>query len=159
MSRHKPAVLHKAAVAGLLLCALSGCISLAPGAEATPLLGTWVAGDRAGQARYGRIDIRHSEIEWSGSPANPGCRVGYRLLYRLDQQGYPDALPGLDPAARSRRHQVFRLALESRRCAGGRSELQFAIAADAPDRAELIGYNRDHRPVSWGHVLRPDATD
>lgn len=143
----------------LLLCALAGCACVPPGTEATPLLGDWVAGDRAGQARYGHINITDSRIAWSGSAANPGCSVSYRLQSRLDMQAYPDALPGLDAAAHSRRHQVFRLALEDRRCAGGRSELQFAIAADAPERAELIGYDRDHRPVSWGHVLRPDTTD
>lgn len=159
MSRRKPAVLKRAAGTGVLLCALAACATLAADAGLAPLLGTWVAGDRAAQARYGRIEVRQGEIEWSGSAANPGCRVGYRLQFRHDMPSYPDALPGLDDGARLRRHQVFRLALDSRPCTAGRGELQFAIATDAPDRAELIGYDRDHHPVSWGHVLRPQASD
>lgn len=144
----------------LLTLALSACADGPPGTGVTAtgmttLLGTWIAGDRAGQARYGRFVITDSRIEWSGSTVNPGCSTGYRLLSRLDMQGYPDSLPGLDQPAAARRHQVFRLALQNRRCTAGRSELQFAIAAEAPDRAELITYGRDLQPRSWGHVLRP----
>ena len=140
-----------------LACGLAIGLGLARADANMPLLGRWEAGDRAGQARYGQLLIRPDTLEWSGSAVSPGCRVAYRLHPLGIMASYPDALPSPEPAAQSRRHQVFRLTLAPRRCTLGRTELQFAIATDHPERAELIGYDRSHRPVSWGHVLRPPA--
>jgi hypothetical protein len=123
----------------------------------TPLLGTWRGGDRASEAVYGRLVVTPGFVTWSGSRANPGCRVRYRLVAREETDRYPDALPGLDAVAEGEtapRYAVFRLALQRRACTRGRSALQFAVPAAVPERAELITYDRRGQPVSWGHLTR-----
>jgi len=137
-------------------------VVLAPARAAdTLLLGAWEGGDRASQARYGRVVITPYLVKWSGSAANKGCQVGYRLLSRLESDRYPDALPDADAAPRTDsgapRYTVFLLRLKKRACAEGRSAIQFAIPQATPERAELVTYDRAGRPVSWGHLTRPAA--
>ncbi len=137
------------------------------------LVGTWDAGDRASQARYGRLWVSASHLQWSGSRVYPGCRLRYTVAARETGDTYRDALPG--PAGPDRQppappngenagsaraniaspsYAVFRLALQKKPCAGGRSAMQFAIPVANPDRAELITYDENSRPVTWGHFER-----
>lgn len=121
------------------------------------LLGTWTGADRASEAVYGRMVVSPAFVKWSGSRANPGCRVRYRLVASGEVETYPDALPGLaafPPVEAGPRYRVFRLALQQRACTRGRSVLQFAIPAAMPERAELVTYDRRGHPVSWGHLDR-----
>lgn len=121
------------------------------------IAGVWIGGDRASEAVYGRLVVTPAFVKWSGSRANPGCRVRYRLVSREETDSYPDALPGLEPVPEvgsAPRYAVFRLALQKRACTRGRSTLQFAIPAATPERAELITYDRRGQPVSWGHLNR-----
>lgn len=147
--------------AALLLIGLLASGAVPAWGNDSLLLGAWEGGDRASQARYGRILVRQTYIKWTGSRANPGCRVGYRLVARDAVDRYPDAVldseevPRADAAAP--RYTVFRLALQKRACAAGRSALQFAIPTATPDRAELITYDALGRPVSWGHLNRPPS--
>ncbi len=123
----------------------------------TPFLGSWMGGDRASEAVYGRLVVSPAFVKWSGSRANPGCRVRYRLVASGEAEAYPDALPGLDVFPQTEaapRYRVFRLALQQRACTRGRSALQFAIPATMPERAELVTYDRRGQPVSWGHLNR-----
>lgn len=143
------------ALAALLGAAIFGA-SPVLGAD-TPFLGAWMGGDRASEAVYGRLVVSPAFVKWSGSRANPGCRVRYRLVASGEAETYPDALPGLDvlpPAEAAPRYRVFRLVLQQRACTRGRSALQFAVPAAVPERAELITYDRRGQPVSWGHLTR-----
>ncbi len=158
----------------MLLC---GLLWAAGAAAATGddqlLVGTWDAGDRASQARYGRLWVSASHLQWSGSRVYPGCRLRYTVAAREPGHTYRDALPGLaGPGNRppgpptgenagsareniaSPSYAVFRLALQQKPCAGGRSTMQFAIPVANPDRAELITYDGKSRPVAWGHFER-----
>ena len=121
------------------------------------LLGAWEGGDRATRAIYGRLLVTPAFVKWSGSRANPACRVRYRLVTRKEAGAYPDALPGFDAAPGVPGYTVFRLALQRRACTRGRTALQFAIPVAKPARAELVTYDRRGRPVSWGHLDRPDG--
>jgi hypothetical protein len=120
-------------------------------------MGAWVGGDRASEAIYGKLAVTPAFVKWSGSRANPGCRVRYRLVASEEMDHYPDSLPDLERVPDGRgapRYAVFRLALQKRACTRGRSALQFAIPVATPERAELVTYDRRGRPVSWGHLDR-----
>lgn len=123
------------------------------------LLGTWDAGDRASQSRYGRLWVSASHLQWSGSRVYPGCRVRYTVAAREMGDSYRDALPGQAGRENDANtgYSVFRLALEQKACAGERSAMQFAISATNPERAELITYDGQSRPVAWGHLERLPA--
>lgn len=121
------------------------------------LLGAWLGGDRASEAVYGNLAVTPGFIRWSGSRANPGCRVRYRLVSTEEMDHYPDSLPDPESVPEGKaapRYAVFRLALQKRACTRGRSVLQFAIPVATPERAELVTYDRRGRPVSWGHLNR-----
>lgn len=143
----------------LALLGLLAVPALSAGGDDALLLGRWEGGDRASQARFGHLVLTSTHVRWSGSRANPPCKVAYRLIKREQAEHYPDALPQLTdvPAEEpgSPRYTVFRLALEKRACSGGRSQLQFAIPVATPARAELVSYDRRGQPVSWGHLERP----
>lgn len=163
-------------------CVFFGLLLWAGGSHATDsdhrtLIGTWDGTDRASQARYGRIRLTEKSIQWSGSRANPGCRVRYTLVTSSLERSYPDELlsntlpvpPGPTDVLLAApanppvtvpltdiqpEFSVFRLALQKRRCTGQRSALQFAIPTTAPNQAELITYDRQGKAVSWGHLAR-----
>lgn len=163
---HSPGALASRFRAGCVRLARLGCFLLgaisagAAWAEQSQLAGTWDGVDRASQARYGRIWVTHNFIQWSGSRFNSGCRVRYSLVSEASGDTYPDAL---DPASsmpptetdNRPRYSIFRISLQNRRCIGQRSALQFAIPTATPNRAELITYDRQGKPVSWGNLARP----
>lgn len=128
-------------------------------AEQSLLVGTWDGVDRASQARYGRIWVTNNFIQWSGSRFNPGCRVRYSLVSEKSGNTYPDALDVSTPLTPMEtddrpRYSIFRITLQKRRCIGQRSALQFAIPTNTPNRAELITYDRQGKPASWGNLAR-----
>jgi hypothetical protein len=133
-----------------LILASFSCVVLA---DATTLIGTWIANGRAGQAIYNAIEVTGSEISWGGHrPYNPYCKTTYTVVSKDIGTNYPDNVL----SSRGKTFTIFKLKLAPTSCTGDHGYFQFALSSE--DHAEVVPYDKNNKPRGW-HSFSKLLTD
>lgn len=105
-----------------------------PGIEA--LYGKWEAGDRAGIAIYGMMEISKSKITWKGRNSSPRCTVSYELVPEDDAIKFkvePERFQPLSP------FKSYVLAIHGG-CASQATHFRLTLPNNIPDYLDMNEY-------------------